>query len=226
MEAGMTGSKGYRGLAMEGPVASWYARNTGKDLGRFTGTADIITERVAPGGRILEIAPGPGYLAIELARRGFNVSAVDISRSFVEIVRRQAAVAGVPLDVRHGNASALPFGDAEFDYVVCMAAFKNFSDPVGALREMHRVLRPGGEASVFDLRRDADAGGIDQEIRRMRLSRVNALVTRLTFRFMLLKTAYSLSEIEQLVSATPFRRYELTSAGIGFELHAAAGVPA
>jgi len=84
------------------------------------------------------------------------------------------------------------------------------------------VLRPGGQASVFDLRRDADAAAIEQEIQRMRLSPVNALVTRLTFRFMLLKSAYSRTQVEQLVSRTPFSRYEIDTHGIGFELRAAA----
>src|SRR5579862_3436922 len=128
----MVTAKGYRGLPMEGMIATWYARNTRRNMRRFTDTARLVAERVGPGGDVLEVAPGPGYLAIEMARRGYAVTALDISKSFVRIGREHAARSGVNVDVRHGNASAMPLADASFDFVVCMAAFKNFSDPIGA----------------------------------------------------------------------------------------------
>jgi ubiquinone/menaquinone biosynthesis C-methylase UbiE len=187
----MAVARGYRGVGMEGPIASWYAKNTGRDLTRFTKTARRLAGRVRPRGEILEVAPGPGYLAIELAKRGYRVTALDISTSFVKIARNNAASAGVSVDVRQGDASAMPFPDASFDAVVCMAAFKNFTDPLGALNEMHRVLRPGGEASIFDLRKDANRSEIDAEVRSMHLSVWNAMVTRWTFELLLLKRAYT-----------------------------------
>src|SRR6516165_4066483 len=186
----MVAAKGYRGIGMEGPIATWYARNTGRDQSRFTKTARLMAARVRPGGEILEVAPGPGYLAIELAKRGYAVAALDISASFVKIARENTAAAGVAVDVRHGNASALPFADASFDAVVCVAAFKNFTDPLGALNEMHRVLRPGAEASIFDLRKDASLQDIEAGVRDMHLSAWNAFLTRWAFRLMLLKRAY------------------------------------
>jgi ubiquinone/menaquinone biosynthesis C-methylase UbiE len=173
--------KAYKGLPMEGPVATWYAKNTARDQRRFKNTARALAERVHSGGRILEVAPGPGYLSIELAKRGYAVSAMDISRSFVRIVRQNAADAGVTVTVEQGNASAMPFADGSFDYVVCMAAFKNFSDPVGAINEMYRVLTPGGTSSIYDLRKDAAAVDIAAEVRNMHLSAWNAFVTRVIF---------------------------------------------
>src|SRR5262245_3832214 len=125
--------KAYKGLAMEGPIATWYARNTARDQRRFKDTARALAERVQPGGRILEVAPGPGYLAVELARRGYAVTAMDISNSFVRMARHNAADAGVSLTVEQGNASAMPFADGSFDYVGCLAAVQNFLDPVGAI---------------------------------------------------------------------------------------------
>ena len=68
---------------------------------------------------------------------------------------RNARQAAVAVEFRQGNASEMPYPDASFDFVVCRAAFKNFSDPMGALNEIHRVLRPGGRASVLDLRRES-----------------------------------------------------------------------
>src|SRR5262245_32149940 len=150
----MSIAKGYKGLGMEGAIATWYTKNTGRDLTRFKETARLVTERARPGSQVLEVASGPGYFAIEMAKRDYRVTTLDVSQSFVRIARQNAAAAGVAVDVRQGNASNMPFDDATFDYIVCMAAFKNFSDPVGALNEMYRVVRPGGEASIIDLRKD------------------------------------------------------------------------
>ena len=214
----MTTAKAYRGVGMEGAIASWYARNTGRDLSRFKKTAQLLAERARPGSEVLEVAPGPGYLAIELAKRGYTVSALDISKSFVKIARENAVQAGVRVDVRHGNAAAMPFDDASFDVVVCVAAFKNFTDPIGALNEMHRVLRPGGQASIFDLRKDATGEEIAAEVRRMQLSSWNARLTRWTFQFVLLKRAYTRDQLERMASQSRFSRWDVASDGIGFEL--------
>ena len=210
--------KAYKGLPMEGPIASWYARNTARDQRRFRDTAGALAERVRPGGRILEVAPGPGYLAIELARRGYGVTALDISSSFVRIARNNAAEAGVTVTVEQGNASAMPFSDGSFDAIVCMAAFKNFSDPVGAINEMHRVVKPGGTASIYDLRKDAAAADIAAEVRGMDLSTWNALLTRFIFRFGLLRAAYTRQQLEAMTASSRFGSGQILIDGIGFEL--------
>jgi len=217
----MTNAKAYKGLAMEGPIATWYTRNTGRDLRRFTRMANRIAARTPRDCRVLEVAPGPGYLSIELATRGYPVTAIDISRSFVRIARQNAETAGVRVDVRLGNASAMPLADATFDVAVCSAAFKNFADPVAALNEMHRVLTIGGEASIFDLRKDASADDIDAEIRDMQLTRVNAWLTRMIFRFGLLRAAYTRQDMEKMAAASRFGGCMITNDGIGFEMRLA-----
>jgi ubiquinone/menaquinone biosynthesis C-methylase UbiE len=219
----MTTAKAYRGIGMEGAIANWYARNTGRDLSRFKKTARLIAGRIRPGSDVLEVAPGPGYLAIELAKQGYAVTALDISKSFVKMTLENAAHAGVRVDVRHGNAAAMPFADASFDVVVCAAAFKNFTDPVGALNEMCRVLRPGGQASILDLRKDATPEEIAADVSRMGLSARNAALTRWTFRFMLLKRAYTRAQLEQIASQSRFSKWEVTVDGIGFELRLTRG---
>jgi ubiquinone/menaquinone biosynthesis C-methylase UbiE len=214
----MQTTKAYKGLAMEGIIATWYTKNTGRDRTRFETTARRVAERVRPGARVLEVAPGPGYLAVELATRGYAVAALDISRSFVRIARENAAKAGVAVDVRCGNAAQMPFPDASFEYVVCVAAFKNFTDPVGAMNEMHRVLKPGGQASIFDLRKDATREDIDAEVRNMHLSPLNTHLTRWTFQFMLLKRAYTRERLEEMAAQSRFGRCEIVSDGIGCEI--------
>ena len=133
---------------MEGFIASWYARQTAAGQRRSSSVlARRIAAHVNSGSRVLEIAPGPGYLAIELAKlTGSRITGLDISQSFVRIASENARKAGVRVDFEHGDAADLPFPDSQFDFIVCRAAFKNFARPLVALNEMHRVLKPGGTA--------------------------------------------------------------------------------
>jgi ubiquinone/menaquinone biosynthesis C-methylase UbiE len=203
-------------MAMEGAIARWYARNTGKKPEGYREAAGLVAARLPGGGDVLEVAPGPGYLAVELARLGnYRVVGLDISRSFVEMARKNAADAGVAVTFEHGNAAQMPFAADSFDFVVCRAAFKNFSEPVRALAEMHRVLRPGGRALILDLRRDAPPEAINAEVKKMGLGWFNSLLTKLTFKFMLLKTAYSEAQFRQMASATPFKSCEIQADAIG-----------
>jgi ubiquinone/menaquinone biosynthesis C-methylase UbiE len=138
-----------------------------------------LTDGLPSGADVLEVAPGPGYLAIEMARLGLvHVTGLDISRTFVDIARENARQAGVRVDFRQGDAASMPFDVDSFDLIVCQAAFKNFAQPVDALDEMQRVLRDGGVALIHDMRRDASGADIDQEVGKMELSRLNALLTK------------------------------------------------
>ena len=214
--------KPYKGLPMEGIIATWYARNTANDVRGTRKSASAVAERLKPGARVLEVASGPGYLALEIARMGdYRVSGLDISHSFVRIAAGNARKAGVSVDFRHGDAAHMPFPDESFDFVVCRAAFKNFSDPVGALNEIHRVLVRGGQASIIDLRKDASLAAIDDEVAGMHLSALNAKLTRWTFRAMLLKSAYTREAIDAMVSQSRFAKGEVSPDGIGFELRLA-----
>lgn len=211
--------KGYKGMGMEGRIAAWYARNTARDAPDFAALAQRVTAGLPAGSRILEVAPGPGYLAIEIARRGaYRLSALDISHTFVEIASRNARQAGVDIDFRQGNASAMPFPDNTFELILCRAAFKNFSQPVAAMNEMHRVLRRGGKALIVDLRRDASVDDIDAYIRRSNLGWLNSLVYKLTFRHMLLPRAYSRSQFMDMSSNSAFAGATIEASGIGFEV--------
>jgi ubiquinone/menaquinone biosynthesis C-methylase UbiE len=173
----------------------------------------------APGPDVLEVAPGPGFCAIELAKLGrHRVTGLDISKTFVEIARKNAAEAGAAVDFQQGNAAAMPFSGDRFDFIFCSAAFKNFADPVGALREMHRVLKPGGKTLIVDLRRDISPAEIGKEVDRMSLNPVNRSIIKLTFRFMLLKRAYSKRAMEQLIAQTPFREGRVTLNGMALEV--------
>jgi len=203
---------------MTGFIATWYARIT-KDEARHAQTAAKLLATLPRGARVLEVAPGPGYLATALAKRGdLSVTGLDVSESFVRIAREHAAAEGVHVDFRQGNASAMPFDDGAFDFVTCHAAFKNFTDPLGALGEMHRVLAPGGRATIADLRKDATPAEVDAEIAMMKISGLAKLWTRITFRTFLLKHAYTDAAMLDLVARSRFGTCELVHDGIGFEV--------
>jgi ubiquinone/menaquinone biosynthesis C-methylase UbiE len=204
---------------MEGAVARWYARQRGSlsQLEAYRAQAAQLTAGLPPGADVLEVAPGPGYLAIELARRGCQVTGLDISRSFVEIARQHAHQAGVGVDFRQGDAASLPFADESFDLVVCQAAFKNFTRPVGALDEMHRVLRRGGTAVVQDLRRDASGADIDREVDGMGLGRPSGAMTRWALR-MLRRRAYTPAQLERLAADSAFGTCQIRPEGVGMEV--------
>lgn len=211
-------AKAYKGLPMEGVIASWYAKTTFKDLNRHKFVAKEFAPRIPANGSVLEIAPGPGYFCIELARLGnFQITGLDISKSFVEIARQNAAKAGFKIDFREGNASAMPFKENAFDFVFCQAAFKNFSEPVKAISEMYRVLKPSGVAVILDMRRDASAEDIEREVNGMGLDPINRFFVKWTFDKMLLKSAYSIESMKSMIAQTPFEKHKLTAQGIGFQ---------
>jgi ubiquinone/menaquinone biosynthesis C-methylase UbiE len=215
----MSTKKAYKGVAMEGPIATWYSRTTLKDINRHKLMAGKLVEKIPAGGRVLEIAPGPGYFCIELAKLGnFQITGLDISKSFVEIARKNAQAAGLQIDFRLGNASDMPFENATFDFTFCQAAFKNFSQPVMAIAEMFRVLRPGGTAVIVDMRSDASPEEIEQELKGMHLGPVDEWMTRITFKQMLVKTAYSVAEMESMISQTQFGTGRIETGGIGFTI--------
>lgn len=210
--------KPYRGMPMEGMIATWYAKNTGKSIAEFRDLAKRIADGLRPGDRVLEVAPGPGYLAIELARLApYRIAGLDVSQTFVRIARENAERAGVEVDFREGDAAAMPFAADAIDFIVCRAAFKNFSDPVGALREMHRVLRSGGQAMIIDMRNDASSKSIVDEVAKMHLGRIDAFFTRAALSA-LRKRAYSKLDFERMAQATPFGRCDIVEQPLGFEV--------
>jgi ubiquinone/menaquinone biosynthesis C-methylase UbiE len=211
--------KGYRGLGMEGFLARWYARNTGKNLTEYRDSAAVVAAQVSEGGSVLEVAPGPGYLVLELAKLGpYRLVGLDLSRSFVRIATENATRAGVAVTFLHGDAAAMPFEADGFDFIVCRAAFKNFAEPVRALSEMHRVLKPGGKALIIDLRPDASPEAIAAQIKRMGLSWFNAFLTKMTFRFMLLKRAYSPAQFREMAAQSPFQTCAIRKEALGLEV--------
>jgi ubiquinone/menaquinone biosynthesis C-methylase UbiE len=210
---------------MEGATARWYAelRRSGTQIETYRQQAAQLVEGLPDGADVLEVAPGPGYHAIEMARLGrFHVTGVDISHTFVEIATENARRAGVSVEFRHGDAERLPFDAESFDLIVCQAAFKNFSRPVAALDEMYRVLRDGGTAVIQDMSREASRADIGREVDGMKLSPLNAFATRRTLAVLRLR-ASSRERFERLAAASAFGTCTIHTDGINMEVRLTKG---
>ncbi|MFN2561531.1 MAG: demethylmenaquinone methyltransferase [Jatrophihabitans sp.] len=105
--------------------------------------------QLIPGDRVLDLAAGTGVSTVELARGGARAVACDFSigmlRAGRTIKKRREAVPFVA-----GDAMALPFRDASFDAAVISFGLRNVADVPAALREMKRVVRPGGRLVVCE----------------------------------------------------------------------------
>src|SRR5256885_16021420 len=99
---------------------------------------------VARGMRVLDVGCGTGVVAITAARTGATVSAIDPTPPLLDRARENARIADVSIDFREADAEELPFADAEFDAVLSQFAHMFAPRPEVAVREMLRVLKPGG----------------------------------------------------------------------------------
>jgi ubiquinone/menaquinone biosynthesis C-methylase UbiE len=209
--------KAHKGIGMEGSLARWYDKITRRDMPEFVGLAARITAVVPASAAVLEVAPGPGFLSIELAKHGLTVWAVDVSKTFVEIARRNAALAGVTARFDFGDAAALPLADASVDFVVCRAAFKNFSQPVKVLAEMRRVLRPGGTALLMDLRRNVALAAVKHYVDGLDVGWLNRWFMMLVFRNILIKRAYPVEEVGRMAIEAGWGEPRIETIPLGFE---------
>jgi ubiquinone/menaquinone biosynthesis C-methylase UbiE len=215
--------RAYRGVPMEGWVARWYDANAQHERDDTRALALRIVQHLPGNASLLEVAPGPGYLAIELAKFGrFRITGLDISESFVQMASRNAQQEEVEVDFRHGNAADMPFQNDAFDFVVCRAALQNFTEPVKALQEMRRVLKPGGTAVVLDIRKDVSRQALNQRIRKVSTGFVSWLTNQFVYRVIITRRAYGSARLRQLASAGGFVNCDLRDEGIFVEMWLAA----
>jgi ubiquinone/menaquinone biosynthesis C-methylase UbiE len=105
-----------------------------------------------PGLRVLDVACGTGLvarLAAEAVGVDGRVAALDLNPGMLAVASELPTVEGAAIEWVEGNAQALPFAEASFDVVCCQLGLQFFPDREGALREMKRVLVPGGRALVM-----------------------------------------------------------------------------
>jgi demethylmenaquinone methyltransferase/2-methoxy-6-polyprenyl-1,4-benzoquinol methylase len=108
-----------------------------------------VSKVVWPGDRVLDACCGTGDLAIAAERRGGRVVGLDFSERMLERARPKSGT----IEWVQGDALALPFGDDEFDAATVGFGVRNLADLEGGLRELRRVLRPGGRVAVLEITR-------------------------------------------------------------------------
>lgn len=138
-------------------VAETYARWRASTLGSIT--ERVETELVfalageLAGKRVLDVGTGDGTYAIEAASRGAVVTAVDSAQSMPDAAQIRAAQRGLSVSFQRGRAEELPFDDGSFDVVLAVTVLCFVPEANKAIREMARVLVPGGRLVLGELGR-------------------------------------------------------------------------
>jgi demethylmenaquinone methyltransferase/2-methoxy-6-polyprenyl-1,4-benzoquinol methylase len=107
----------------------------------------LVSRIPADGGHVLDVATGTGLVAAELLRRGYTVTGVDQSSQMLERARQRF---GSRIELVEASAESLPFDDAPFDHLTFTYLLRYVDDPGATLRELARVVRPGGVVASLE----------------------------------------------------------------------------
>lgn len=136
----------------ERPASVW--STGGPNYERISqGIADAIEHAVVrldpkPGERVLDLSTGTGWASRLVARRGAQVTGVDIAEGLLDVARDKARAEGLAIEYVHGDAESLPFENGEFDAVISTFGVMFASRPEAAATELARVCRPGGRIAL------------------------------------------------------------------------------
>jgi ubiquinone/menaquinone biosynthesis C-methylase UbiE len=187
-------------------VRDSYYRRLAEDIAGFLKT-----------GSILDLGTGPGYLPLEIAGISPSISMVglDLSPRLIEMAQRNALKAGVAdrVHFQNGSAASLPFADKTFDMVLSTGMLHMVKDPVKIFQEIYRVLKPGGQAWIWDPARVSS--GIDKEKWKASLSLMEKMALRLFKVFSSLNPGqtYDKVQAEKIIAQTEFRDFEVIEEG-------------
>lgn len=156
-------------------------------------------------GDVLEIGPGPGYIGLEWLKRApdARLTACEISENMIKVAEKNAMDYGFEKRVTYvqGSCLAMPFEAESFDGVITNGSLHEWEDPLKAINEIYRVLKPCGRFCVTDMRRDVNPlikwmiyfSTKPKEIRPGFISSLNA--------------AYTVAELKQILADSNFTAF-------------------
>ncbi|MGB7621018.1 MAG: class I SAM-dependent methyltransferase [Terriglobia bacterium] len=156
-------------------------------------------------GRLLDVGTGPGRLLIELHRLNpeLQLYGLDVSHAMIELATKN--LAGAAVDLRVANACATGYDDDFFDVVTCTGSVYLWDRPQKGLEEIHRILKPGHCAHLFETRRDYDPAAykiaLEKNLKREGLA-MRLFGPRLLAKA--LQMAYRADEVQQIAGQTSF----------------------
>jgi ubiquinone/menaquinone biosynthesis C-methylase UbiE len=164
-------------------------------------------------GNILDIGTGPGWLLLKLHQqsRELRITGLDVSPSMVTKARKNIAKAGLSniIEVKEGTASRLPFSEGFFDMVVSTGSMHHWKEPIVGLNDVHRVLKPGGYALMYDIVSDTPAPVLKQTAREF-----GRLKMLLLWLHAFEEPFYTIKHFELLARSTSFKEGRTRFVGI------------
>ncbi len=163
-----------------------------------------LAERL-PRGRLLDVGTGPGYLLQEVHRLNLQVElfGLDISEAMVGRARRN--LSSLPVDLRVGSIRRTNYTDGFFDLVTATGSFYLWDEPVECLDEIHRILKPGGAALLYESYSDYNETTF-REALRQNLAKETLVRRWLTPKFLQrqLRMTYTSGQVDELLRRTRF----------------------
>ena len=130
----------------------------------------VEISQVRPDSRVLDVASGPGFVAMAFAPKCQSVLGIDATDKLVARARAEASRGGISnVSFMLGDVERMPFGSGEFDLATCRFAFHHFAHPREVLAEMTRVLKPGARMVIVDMTTSEDPAKSDYHNRVERL---------------------------------------------------------
>lgn len=192
-----------------------FAKNTEDMRDEYRRLASTAAGKIQDG-KVLEVGPGPGYISIELARLLPNVEIIglDISETMIEIARENAREYGLAerIEFRQGDASDMPFADSFFDFIISSGSLHHWEEPPRIFGEIRRVLKPGCQALISDLRRDAPEAELGEFT-----SRIDSRFMRWGFMHSV-REGYTIQEVERLLNGIPFADLNIEEESIAMRI--------
>ena len=184
----MESEKQHIGLLFDRIARTYDGLNHGLSLNIDRRWRRRAVQNMTPAKHVLDVAIGTADLTIEIFRQGKaeQVTGLDLSTAMMEIGEEKCEDKNLPVEFVLGNAQEMPFEDNSFDGVTCAYGCRNFSNLNVGLREMYRVLKPGGELTILEF--SYPSNRIVRTLYNLYFSHILPLIGRIVSRD---KTAYT-----------------------------------